>query len=336
MGVLSVVRSVSLGFVLCLSARIAVAEEVDDASRSAARTLGYAGVEAYQAGDYAAASGKLEKAYTVLQAPSLGLWSARALAKRGKLIEAAERYRQVMRLEVKGGEAAVQKEAQADASKELDELTPRVPSVVIQVEGATATEVSVTIDGAKVASALIGEARPVNPGRHLLEGVKGSERVKEEITLAEGDKKPVVLRFANGEAATSSAAASPASPGGAAPASQDRPAASGPMTRTLGWVAIGLGGAGLVVGGVTAGLAVSKKGALETNALCDSELRCLRSEQSDVESYNSMRTISGIGFIAGGVLAATGVVLVLTSPTKSEPETALWLGPNSAGFRRTF
>jgi hypothetical protein len=57
--------------------------EVDDATRSSARELGYAGVEAFQASDYAAAHAKLDRAYRVLKAPSLRLWSARALETTG-------------------------------------------------------------------------------------------------------------------------------------------------------------------------------------------------------------------------------------------------------------
>ncbi|HEY4159182.1 MAG TPA: tetratricopeptide repeat protein, partial [Polyangiaceae bacterium] len=72
--------------------QIAHAQAVDDATRSAARNLASAGVQAYQANDYPAARDKLERAYQVLRAPSLGLWSARALVKVGALVEAGERY----------------------------------------------------------------------------------------------------------------------------------------------------------------------------------------------------------------------------------------------------
>ena len=39
------------------------AQEVGDAARAAARKLGYAGIEAYQASDYKSALEKLDKAY---------------------------------------------------------------------------------------------------------------------------------------------------------------------------------------------------------------------------------------------------------------------------------
>src|SRR4051812_29141942 len=89
---------------LASAARPAAAQEVDDATRAAARKLGYVGVQAYDAKDYATATDKLEKAFRLYQAPSLGLWSARALVKSGKLVEAQERYLKVTRLPVADGD----------------------------------------------------------------------------------------------------------------------------------------------------------------------------------------------------------------------------------------
>src|SRR6187402_1280765 len=71
---------------------------VDSATRGAARQLGYEGIQDYQREDYRAATDKLERAYKMLKAPSLALWSARALEKSGKFVEAAERYLEATRL----------------------------------------------------------------------------------------------------------------------------------------------------------------------------------------------------------------------------------------------
>jgi hypothetical protein len=160
---------------------------VDDATRAAARNLGDSGVAAYQAGDYALASEKLEKAYHLLHAPSLGLWSGRSLAQRGLWVEAAERYLEVTRLAVLEGEIATQRQAQVDAQAELEAIRSKIPSVVIDLEGAAAHDVKVHLDGAPIASDLIGEARPANPGRHELTGLRGSERVVLQLSLREGE-----------------------------------------------------------------------------------------------------------------------------------------------------
>jgi len=51
--------------------------------------------------NYNLASSRLEKAYVLLNVPSLGLWSARALAKRSLLVEAANRYYEVTSLQLR-------------------------------------------------------------------------------------------------------------------------------------------------------------------------------------------------------------------------------------------
>src|SRR6476469_4563355 len=114
-----------------LSAPPLLAQSADESTRTAARALGNAGVEAYQANDFATATDKLEKAYAILKVPTLGLWSGRALIQTGKWIEASERFLEVTSLQVPAGDVAVQKQAQADAAVELKTLTPRVPVVTV-------------------------------------------------------------------------------------------------------------------------------------------------------------------------------------------------------------
>src|SRR5262249_8551898 len=124
-----------------------------------------------------------------------GLWSARSLVKLGKWVEAAERYLEVTRLDAWGGDMTVQKQAQVDAQADLVALQPKIPSVVFAVDGAAPSEVKITIDGDPVAPELIGEARPVNPGRHQISGVRGSERANVEVVVREGEKRSALLHF---------------------------------------------------------------------------------------------------------------------------------------------
>ncbi len=329
---------------LAATARPAAAQEVDDATRAAARKLGYVGVQAYDAKDYATATDKLEKAFRLYQAPSLGLWSARALVKAGKLVEAQERYLKVTRLPVADGDVEVQKKAEADAAKELSALYPRVPTVVIQVEGASANSVAVTVDGAPLAADLLGEARPIDPGAHQVVGTRGTERVEVALEIAEGEQKSAVVHFPSAAASAVAPAApvpavAPEQPSAAAPVSANPApveASPGSGRRTLAWVSIGVGAAGLVFGGVTGAIAMSDRSSLRSSGVCFGT-DCGTRESSKVDSYNSMRTLSSVGFIAGGVLAGAGVVLLLTAP-KSHPESsaALFLAPASAGIRGTF
>lgn len=321
--------------VLVLSSAGAHAEE-DAATRAAARKLAEDGVAALQNGDAATAVQKLEKAHNMLKAPSVALWSARALAKRGLLVEAAERLREASRLPV-SGDTGVQEQAKRDAEKELGELSPRIPSLVIAINGAGDSPVSVTLDGKPIPSDLLGEDRPVNPGSHHLVAKRGADERSLDVTLAEGERKPASIDFAG-------AAPAPAAPVGT-PASDSAPTAAssgGGGSNTLAFVALGAGAAGLIVGGVTGGMAMSKKSKLDDNTTDCRNGQCTYAVESDVNSLRTFRTVSTIGFIAGGVLAVTGVVLLVTSGNSKQqgaqqrPHVALAVGPANVQLAGSF
>jgi hypothetical protein len=317
----------ALGAALALSAP-AFAQSTDEATRTAARALGTSGVEAYQAGDYVMATDRLEKAYGILRVPTLGLWSARALVQTGKWVEALDRYLEVASLQVPEGEYAVQKQAQADAEKDLAALRPRIPVLKVSTEGAALAETEITIDGRVVPSGLAGEGRLVNPGRHAIEGRHAGAAANAEVTVAEGQRETAVLRFgaAGAEAPLATTAAEPAADAGSK--------SDGKVMRTAGFVSLGAGAVGIGIGTVFGIMALGKKSQIDSNPACQDE-RCAPSQQSKVDSYNTARTVSSVGFIAGGVLAGLGVVLVVAAP-KGAPRTEAWVSPNAAGLRGSF
>lgn len=316
-----------LALALALLAAPGIASaQADDATRSAARTLGYSGVEAYQAGDYATASDKLEKAYRILQVPSLALWSARALVRLGRLVEASERYRDALRLSPEGGDVDVQKRAQTEAASELEALKPRVPVLIIQLRGAKPREVALVIDGVRSTTELIGEARPTNPGEHRVVVRRGAEQLVRDIALAEGEQRTELFELAEQPVATPAVAASPAVDS----ALRAEAAEGGTARRTFGFVALGVGGASLVASGIVTGLALGKKSDL---GCVDN--RCDPSVSDEVESYNSLRTVSTITFFAGIALGAAGAVLVVSAPATAE-RVALAVGPGSVGITGSF
>ena len=314
------------------------AQPVDDATRAAARKLGSAGLNAFQEHDYATASDKLGKAFHILQAPSLGLWSARALEKLGKLVEAQERYVKVTRLEIDGGDAEVQKKARTEAATDLAALSPRIPSIVVQVEGTSPSEVSVTVDGTALSPDLVGEAWPVDPGPHHVVGTHGTERKEADVTVAEGEHPSTVLHFGVGP--TVAAAAQSVEPGQPTsgllePGSPTRDSKATSPQRTIAWVTLGVGAAGLAVGAFTGVLTLVDRGGLHQGSDCYGT-SCNSQATDKVNSYNTMRTVSTIGFLAGTAVAATGVVLLLTAPRAQTASAALVIAPSSAAIRGTF
>jgi hypothetical protein len=313
----------------------------DDNAKGAARELANQAKSDFDAGNFEEAGSKFQRAYEIAKVPTLAVWAARSLVKRGHLVAASELYRQATLLapnDLWVGDA--QQQAQADAEKELGELQPRIPRLCIRVEGAAASEIEVTVDGAKMATALLGIDLPTDPGRRHIVGKRGAEVVEQTVALAEGDRKEAILRFNAAPPAPMVAEVPPApavtvqrmTP---APVTVETTAAapSDHSQRTWGWVVAGVGAAGLLAGVVT-GIAVMANSGLRND--CPNGT-CPSSKSGSADRYNLMRNISTAGFIVGGVGAAVGVTLLLWTPKgDTEPRVALWLGPSSAGVKGAF
>jgi hypothetical protein len=317
---------------VCAFSSTSRAQDVDEASRSAARDLGYEGVDLLQKGDAPAASERLERAYEVLRVPSIGLWSARALAESGKLIEASERYLEISRLP-KAGDVAVQDAAKADATRERDALLPRIPAVIVNVDGAAAGRV--TLDGTAIPRALLGVRRPVNPGSHHI--VAGADdTLAQDVTLKEGETKTVVLTFTplpTLKPAAPAAVAPPMAVRSAPPQRASSPGGAPSGQRIAGWALIGVGGAGLVAGGVAGVLALGKKSSIKQYCHDDA---CLPPAHGAVDTYNGLRTVSSVGFVVGLVGAAAGTTLLLTLPHRQRSALLLRAGLGSVEFSGKF
>jgi hypothetical protein len=314
------------------------AQTTDDSSRAAARELGTSGVEAFQRGDFESAVAKLEKAYRVLCVPSIGLWSARALEKSGKLLKASERYREVGLLEISSGQATVQRQAQTDAATELAALTPRLAGVIVQVEGAQQADLMVLVDGMSMASELLGERRPLDPGKHVIEATQGGKHASAEVQLKEGEAKTVVLRFTGPPvSAVATPAESAPSPALAAQPNQDSAAASSKTLGTQRLLALAVGGVGIA--GVAVGTVFGLKAKSKHD---DSDHYCngnACTDQRGVDLNNEAKsagTISTIGFLIGGVGLAGGTALWVTGRPRDPKKTELSLGWGAVLVRGTW
>ncbi|HEY2409080.1 MAG TPA: hypothetical protein VGI10_23910 [Polyangiaceae bacterium] len=306
-----------------LGASLAHAEEVDDATKTAARALGTAGVDALQAGDVAGASTKLEQAYRILQIPSLGLWSARALVKRGMLVEAAERYSAVIASGTTAGDADVQLQAQKEAKQELAALRPRIPMLVSKLVGADAADVAILVDGKKLDPSRVGTPQPVNPGTHTVVGTRGSERVVVSSTVPESQSETVELRFAGAAAQGGAASTTP-------PPAPAMDMASGGHSSTTAFV---VGGAGIAVLGAGAVFAAFTKqednraAALCTLGLFHNQCGSASEKQSFQDHTSRAKTwaaLSYVGFGVGVAALATGTVLLVTGKST---QTGLLVAP---------
>ena len=114
-----------------------------------------------------------------------------------------------------------------------------------------------------------------------------------------------------------------------APPATPAPVEGGGPDHTLAWVAMGTGGAALIVGGVLGGLALSSASELSDDAL---------EYQAKVDAQSSSRSLAlgaDISIGVGVAAAALGLVLFLTAGDDAPPQATVapTLGPDQAGVQ---
>lgn len=217
---------------LALAAWTNPARALDDSDKESIRVLSNEAAADYEQHQYEAAREKFSRAYKIAQVPKLAVWAARANEKLGHLVAAYELYRQALSLQPNDlWKADAQQQAQGDAQRELDQLQQRIAQLDIVIEGANADEVSVKVDNVPVPSALLGVRRFTDPGQRQIVGQHGDEIVTETATLAEGEKKQVILKFRNAPAPAVTPAGATPSGASAVPSSQSRTQPNGPVPR---------------------------------------------------------------------------------------------------------
>src|SRR5688572_18101105 len=137
----------------------AAAEEAateEDALKANARSLANDASSAYRAGNFVAAYDGFNRAFQLVKVPMLGVWSARSLFELGRLVEASERYRDVLKLNLPADAAEGEHQALATAQAELDQLLPKIPTLTVSIQNASVEEVQLTLDGKPMPAALVG------------------------------------------------------------------------------------------------------------------------------------------------------------------------------------
>lgn len=340
---------------------------VDDQTRSAARALTEQGLKLFDAGDYAKALDNLLRADELVRLPTTGLNLARTYAKLGKYVEASEKYLAIGKLSLDASAAPAQRKAQETAELERRAVVQKIASIEVVVDPPN-SEAVVSLDGIVVPKALIGVARPTNPGSHRIEVVMGSERISKEISLLEGGSGRIVLPLPGTTKGPPVAVAAPTAPAteGPTPSAAAAPSASatgGPSVPATGvstnamppagepqkfdeprrssWLTItggiltGLGGAGLVTAGA---FGLMTQSSVDELVACTDAPTCTRSDQ--VALHDTATSRQRNAFITLGVgagLAATGVTLLVLgrkSNGATAPTTALVAGPYGGGALR--
>ncbi len=328
----------------------AFAQSRSAADIAQARELFNEGIRLREQGDLPGAIEKLRAAHAVGDTPITGRELGRAYVAAGKLVEAREAFLSVARIVPQPAETARSKTARDDSVRLAEQVRARIPSVTLRVTGASADDVTVSLDGALVPTEALSAPRLVNPGRHTVTAVAARSNqgpdVETTVEVAEGESRDVELKFV--PVAPARVETGPASGNGPQPpASAEVPASEatrGSTTPNLGaWVYVGFGvaAAGVGVGAVTGILSFSKAAAVKR--ACQGEL-CPLTVDSDLRTGRALGTASTIAFAAAGAGAVLGV-FALVLPHHDEPQGAStkppivvrpWLSAMGAGLDGSF
>lgn len=227
----------ALSFVVSLAC---VASAQTAADKATAREAATQGIELLHAGKYADALDKLRRAQALYDAPVHLLYIARAEEKLGQLVEASESYRLLARYALPSGAPEAWVTAVRDGQKELEAIEPRLPKLSVLSEPKDVPSATLTIDGSAVSVAVIGIARPVNPGRHHVElSAPGHVPAAADVELKEAESRSVTLKLVpdGSSVAPAEAPGAPASGDSAAPVEEP---ASGSFVGFLGGIRLGV------------------------------------------------------------------------------------------------
>jgi hypothetical protein len=299
---------IALGLAVTLYSAQATAEATDAA---AAEQLFMAGRAAMEKGDLKAACERFAESHRLDPAAGTLINLADCLDRQGKIASAWQRWKEAVDLLRPDDErrAAVAERARA--------IEARLPKLELRLSAAAPPGTVAERDGIALGSASFGISLPVDPGPHRIVA-KAPGRAPREypITVKEGESSTLEIEPGEPVATEPGPRAAPVSrtPSPATPA-LDSGSASG---RTWGLVGLGIGAAGLLVGGTAGVLAITKKNEMEEAChRVGSDLLCTSAGVDAAESGSTFATVANVGVVVGLIGVAAGTYLLLSSSGES-------------------
>ena len=324
-------RAIALALTLmtCLAAGTSLAAEPETPElRDRARQHGLAGIQAYNDGDWNKCVTSMAQAEQLLHAPAHLLYLARCKVKLDQVAEAYRIYVSIAVEPIPSYAAPAFHQAQAAARDELAALRPRISGIELVLHGATGLPKELVVDGELVEPSWLDYPLALEPGEHSLQ-VRAADHqpLHEQIRVDAGVSRVELTLQPMAELPAPAPNPAPANPAPLPPSSTEPlPAVGeGDNSSTLlisGATSLGVGGAAVAAGAVLGALTLSQ--ANEIKSGCKDSV-CPLSLQSDAEDAETLGTASTVLLIAGGAVAAVGLVLVLIpgDPEGSAEEAAL-------------
>jgi hypothetical protein len=269
------------------------------ADRETARSMMQEGRDLREKGDVKGALQRFKAADDIMHVPTTSLEVARTQVSLGLLIEALDTIAAIRKVPPQPDDPAPFKDARVKADELGAQIESKVPSIVISVTGAKDGDTpAISVDGVSLPAAAATLPRKVNPGQHVVAAHSASGDAREEVDVADGEKKEVSLVLVSGGGGDNSAPETPEQVG----ATSHGP---GPLF----WGGVAVGGAGLLAGAITGIMTLSKASSVKTE--CKNMMCPTGAPSSDLSSANSLATISDVGFIVAAAGAGVAVVSLI-------------------------
>jgi tetratricopeptide (TPR) repeat protein len=307
-----------MAIVLCSSAARAAPPKRDPA---AAEVLFRSGRDLVAKGNYAEGCAKFDASFALDPSTGTLLNIAKCHERDGKLVSALADYQQALTLNVETREAERRAGLESLAKEGIAALEPRLPKLRIAIADRPAG-LKVLRDGSEIPAASLGEALPMDPGKHEVSAsAPGYRTTTREVELEEG--KTVALEIA----LVKGSEAAPPERGG---------------VPVWAWVT---GGAGIALAGasiyfLTEDLAAI--GELRSQCTTDPDGHSFCKPGYDPAADNARKNRSfglfiGLGS-AGLIAVGAAIVGIAQAPPAHKPPAAAsvslapWVGPQSAGI----
>lgn len=295
------------------------------ADKKAADALFKEGREHVETGDYAIACPKFLASFKLDPTSSTLLNLADCHQRAGQTATAYDKFAEAAALAKKLGRPDREK----TAKDRMDALEPLLTKVAIEIK--EKGELTVTRDGAPMSAEELAAPVRVDPGPHtFFVSAPGKKSFSATVSATDQGKTYTIVVPELGSENDDGPHGPVAKPSADKPKPPTEDPGSGRKT-----AALVLGGAGIVIAGVGGYFGIRT-----FSSWSDSQARCNDKgcDREGVDLASDAKTsgfISTIGLAAGGALLATGVILYLTAPSKSDGAKRAYVlpaaGPGSVG-----
>jgi hypothetical protein len=276
---------------------------------------------------------KFRESYAIVASPNSRMMIARSLSKLGRNIEA---YREALAtLDEANALAATNDKYKATASGVADdirEIEKKIALVTVKITGEP-DEATLSVAGVTIEQSQWAKAIPLNPG-NVEVVLKTADGVsKQTVAAAAGAHISVTLEMPKAKVADAKIK----------PVEKKTSSWKGPDRKIMGYVALGSGGAALLLFGTFGALSSGQYSRLDSG--CPARVNCDPSLQSVADRGKNYQTVANVSLGLGLVGVAAGVGFIVWDKldggswpweSASAARTRFAVGPGSVELTRSF